>query len=118
VREEDVHRRLMVLAAAAILALGACGDSGDESNEAANKESETVETEGGGEGFPQTVVDNYMRGCTSGGQATEEYCECSLDELEKTVSLEEFIELEETFTASGDLPQELQDAVTACVDKL
>ena len=115
-----MHRRLMVFAAAAILALGACGDSGDDSNEAANKESEAVETEGGadGEGFPQTVVDNYMRGCTSGGQATEEYCECSLDELEKTVSLEEFIELEEAFTASGDLPQELQDAVTACVDKL
>lgn len=113
-----MHRRLMVFAAAAILALGACGDSGDDSNEAANRDGEAVENEGGGEGFPQTVVDNYMRGCTSGGQATEEYCQCSLDELEKTVSLEEFIELEEAFTTTGDLPQELQDAVAACVDKL
>jgi hypothetical protein len=115
-----VHRRVMVFAAAAILALGACGDSGDDSNQAANRENDSVETDGGGggEGFPQTVVDNYMRGCTAGGQATEEYCECSLEQLEKTISLEEFIELEESFTTTGELPQELQDAVTACVDKL
>lgn len=113
-----MQRRLIVIAAAAILALGACGDSGDDSNDAAAKTNdEAVENEGG-EGFPQTIVDNYMKGCTAGGQATEEYCECSLDQLEKTLTLDEFIELEESFTTTGDLPQELQDAVAACVDKL
>jgi hypothetical protein len=112
-----VHRRLVAFAPAAILALGACGGSDNDSNEAASSNNGSAEN-GGGDGFPQTVVDNYMKGCTSGGQATEEYCQCSLEQLEKTLSLEEFVDLEQEFTANGELPKEIEDAVTACVDKL
>jgi hypothetical protein len=92
-----VHR-LGLVAAVLVLMLGACG---------------------GDDGYPQEVIDNFMESCTAQSGATQSYCECTIDELQNTMSFEDFQDAEATITSGDeDLPPALQDAVDACVDEL
>lgn len=94
-------RTFAVLLAVALVA-GACGDDDDGSDS----------------GFSSATRDAYMTGCVEEGN--EAFCECTLDELEKVFSEEEFLAF--TLDAAGsDLqepPEEFMTAITACLDQL
>ena len=94
----------MVRVLAVVLALGlvfaACGD------------------DDGGSGFSDEIRTEFMNGCApEGGEA---FCECTLDELEKVYTEEEFIRVGlEAFTqGNDDPPEEMMTAVLACIDKI
>jgi len=86
------------VAAAALLAFGACG---------------------GDDAYPPEVVDNFMESCTSQVGASESYCRCAIEELQTSMSFDDFQAAEDRITSGAEnLPQELQDAVDSCVDEL
>jgi hypothetical protein len=94
-RRDNVLRRIAVVSAAVVIAFAACGEEGE---------------------YPQEVVDNFMEGCTSQPGATESYCRCSIDRIQKEVSFDEFRELEEGLTDASEFPERLVDAISECVE--
>lgn len=78
-----------------IAALGACGDDDTPS----------------GSGFSETTRSRYMEGCT--GSQTEEFCACTLDELEERFTEEEFIRF--AIAATEEPPQELIEVSITCI---
>jgi hypothetical protein len=43
--------------------------------------------------YPPFIVQAYMQGCESEGKAPHQFCQCSIDELQKHLSLNEFMQL-------------------------
>jgi hypothetical protein len=120
-----VSRVVFVAAGLLLLGLSACG-GGDEEESA--RETTTVVTTVTGpapprtEGeydYPPVVVNNFMKSCTNGIQKRRAYCACTLDELSKSVSVQDFARIG---LAGGKLPprirQIIQDAAVACADKI
>ena len=71
------------------------------------------------DGYPQRVRDNFMASCegTSGGNTAA--CECALEKIEETVSLEEFVKIDADVRAGvvTSPPREVTDAIAACLDE-
>ncbi|MDQ2968775.1 MAG: hypothetical protein M3R37_10720 [Actinomycetota bacterium] len=69
--------------------------------------------------YPSVLIDNFMRSCTSGGQARKAYCACTLDELSNTVSTQDFTRIG---LSGGKVPprvrRAIKQATIACADKL
>ena len=127
-----MRRVLPVLAAG--LSLAGCGGDGDKSaatttiqqtvtvgattSTARTTTSFSVTTHGKYE-YPQPVIDNYMRSCTSGDKKKEAYCGCTLDKLSNDVSVQDFARVG---LSGGKLPPRIntliRKAALACVDKL
>jgi hypothetical protein len=123
---------LPVLAAGLLLA--GCGGGGDKSaatttvqqtvtvgaptNTSDTTTSFSVTTHGQYE-YPQPVIDNYMKSCTTGDKKKEAYCGCTLDKLSNDVSVQDFARVG---LAGGKLPPRIntliRKAALACVDKL
>lgn len=97
----SVKLRPLVMLLALALVAGACGDD-----------------DGGGDGFSSETRDAYMSGCVEDGN--EEFCECTLDELEKVFSESEFEEFALDAAAAGieEPPEEFMTAITNCIDKI
>jgi hypothetical protein len=93
-------RALVTLLALALVA-GACGDD-----------------DGGGSGFSSETRDAYMQGCVEDGN--EAFCDCTLDELEKVFTEDEFEDFALNAAASGleEPPEEFMTAITNCLDEL
>jgi hypothetical protein len=101
---------LLVLSLAALLTALGCG-GGDDGE--------------GGDGYPAEVVSNFMTSCepsaveSSQGELTAEearsVCRCAIDELQETLSLEEFRQFDARADAPGvDSPDEVTDALENC----
>lgn len=74
----------------------------------------TDTTPTGGEAYPQEVIDNFVTACVGGG-ASSQLCECTIDVLQRDVSYERFVEIDQQLGQNpNDIPQELTDAVTEC----
>ena len=73
---------------------------------------------GGDDGFSDEIRTEFMGGCAP--EAGDAFCECTLDELEKTYTEEEFISVGLTAFTSGsdDVPEEMMTAVLSCIDKI
>jgi len=73
---------------------------------------------GGSDGYSDEIRSEFMDGCAADGGV--EFCECTLDELEKSLSEDEFIQIGLTAFTSGDEepPEEIMAAVLACIDKI
>lgn len=69
--------------------------------------------------YPDVIVDNYMKSCTSGDSKKQAYCACTLDELSNTISVQDFARIG---LAGGKLSPRIQrlirKAALDCVDKL
>ena len=78
--------------------------------------SETTTEES--DGYPQSVRDDYMASCEGIGGDTAA-CECALEELEQTLSLEEFVKIDADIRAGvvTTPPREITDAIAACLDE-
>ena len=70
-----------------------------------------------GGGFSDEARNEFMAGCEPG--AGTEFCECTLDELEKTISEEDLPQIvENAFTSDfEELPEEFVTAIRICVEK-
>ncbi len=89
-------------------ALAACGD--DEGGGGG----------GGGNDYPPQAEENFLKACTSQPQATQEYCQCTFDEITANVSFEDFQEAEKQIGSGGniaDAPPETRKAFEAAVEK-
>jgi Protein of unknown function (DUF2510) len=68
----------------------------------------------GGEAYPQPVIDNFVNACVGGG-ASSTVCQCTINVLQRDVSYERFVEIDQQLGANPDvIPQELTDAVNEC----
>ncbi len=87
-----IRKALAIVFAFALIAV-ACGD------------------DDGGGGFSSEIRDSYLEGCQTA--QNPEFCECTLDEIEKTFSEAEFIAfaLEQTEEA----PEEFLEIAFACL---
>ena len=95
-----IRRTLIILMSVALLA-AACGDDDSGGN-----------GDGNG-GFSSEIKDRYLEGCeTSQNRA---FCECTLDEIEKRFSEEDFIRF--AIEASEDPPEEFVEIAFACLDE-
>ena len=118
---------LLALVSAGLLV--ACGGDGettttvtvtasptDTTSETTTDTSET--TTGESDGYPQSVRDDYMASCEGIGGDTAA-CECALEELEQTLSLEEFVKIDADIRAGvvTTPPREITDAIAACLDE-
>jgi hypothetical protein len=120
-----VSRVAPVAAALFVLVLPACG--GGDGEESAGETTTVVTTVTGpasttteGEhDYPPVVVNNFMKSCTNGVQNRRAYCACTLDELSKDVSVQDFARIG---LAGGKLPPRIrrviQEAAVACADKI
>ena len=75
----------------------------------------TACSSGGGEIYPESVVENFMAECipTSGGNT--EYCECALDGLQEEMTLDEFIEFEQDVIRGGEAPSVVIGIMADCL---
>jgi predicted metalloprotease len=64
------------------------------------------------DGYPEAVVDEYVRGCTT--EATESFCRCTIEEIEQRLSLSEFVAL-----ADADLESDpvVGDVIDICLGR-
>jgi hypothetical protein len=69
-------------------------------------------------GFSDEIRAEFMDGCAADGGVA--FCECTLNELEKTLSEAEFIQIGlSAFTdGSEEPPEEIMAAVLACIDEI
>ena len=68
---------------------------------------------GGDDGFSNEVKETYMNDCTAG--LNQEFCQCTLDELEKTFTESELVDL---MAESETPPPEFDAVVAACIGLL
>ena len=98
------RRHLAIGAVAALCALAGCG-GGDSGGDSSN-------------GYPKTVEDNFIKGCSAQPGATEPKCQCALDKIEAKLSYDEFQKADaaarEGKNADPKAEQALQDAIKAC----
>ena len=103
-----MKRSLATALTVAMFGLAACGgdDGGGGGGESGND-------------YPAQAEENFMTACTSQPQATQEYCQCTFDEITATVPFEDFQEAEEQIGSGGlnDAPKETRDAFQAAVEK-
>jgi len=61
--------------------------------------------------YPAEVVDNFVGACRT--RAPEAACQCAIDRLRDAIPYETFRGLEQRM-ASGEMPDEIADAVRGC----
>ncbi len=93
-----------------------------EPNEAA--EAPATQENATAEPYPPEAAAGFINGCVSAAvsaEATEEqataYCNCTLDEIQKEYSFEEFAEVDRQLQEGGEPPAEFERIVNFCVDQ-
>jgi hypothetical protein len=75
---------------------------------------------GGKHEYPDEAVNSFMTSCTSQAGATESSCRCVLDNLEESMSFEEFKRVDTAIRAGGtasipdDSREKFLDAISDC----
>ncbi len=88
----------LIAVLATVLALGVASCGGEE----------------GAQQYPPSVTQNFMDACTAQG-ASQQYCACTLDEIQKEFSLEEYTRLEIQMLNTGEIPPEFAAAIAKCL---
>ena len=91
-----MKRRVWAIAVVAVVALAACGGNAT------------------GQQYSPEIRNAYLEGC--GGSQNSEFCECTLTELEKRFTQEEFIAF--AIEASEEPPDEFVDITLACLSEV
>lgn len=89
--------RTLLVALLAVAAMAACGDD-----------------DGTGDRYSDEIRNAYLEGCT--GSQNQAFCECTLTELEKRFTQEEFIAF--AIEASEEPPEEFVDITLACLSEV
>jgi hypothetical protein len=130
-----VVKGFVVLALVAAFVVGACGGDGNDETDAEGgadaaaqraTDDDSDQTEGGGdasqpdtsdgEGYPDQVRRNFMNACAAQPGATQAQCECTFDEISKTVPVEEFVAYDQAARQDPATPPPswIEAVVTAC----
>jgi len=68
--------------------------------------------------YPVTLVRRFVQRCEQGGKNPPGFCQCSIDELQKRMSLAEFVQwAEQNRQKTAKVPLQLQDSVLLCALK-
>lgn len=102
-------------AAALLLVVAACGDddgaltlpTAASASSGATSSIPGTSRQVSDDGYPEPVVDAYMDGCTEDGDA--EFCSCTIDELQKRITLDEFVALGEGDATSSEVVLEVTE---------
>jgi hypothetical protein len=130
-----VVKGIAVLALVAAFGVGACGgdgndeadaeggrtdataqrdsdDNGDQTGSSGTSQRATLDSEG----YPEQVRRNFMNACAAQPGATQAQCECTFDEISKTVPVEEFVAYDQAIRRDPATPPPswIEAAVTAC----
>ena len=62
--------------------------------------------------YPAEVTENYMHACTA--RASEKACRCSLSEIQRRYTLEQYQAIEGAIAAKNQVPKELVEVMEAC----
>lgn len=89
------HTKSLVAALALTLLVAACGDDSP------------------GEGFSPAIRASYMEGCMT--DQNEAFCECTVDELEKRFTQDEFIRFAVQATETPPDPEVFVEVALACL---
>jgi hypothetical protein len=65
-----------------------------------------------GHAYPAEVTENYMHACTS--RASEKACRCSLEEIQRRYTLEQYQAIEGAIASKKEVPKELVEIMEAC----
>ena len=125
-----------VLALAAAFVVGACGGDDDDGTEAGGDTTEATaqgDTDDNGDqagsggdadqseapdgaGYPDQVRRNFLAACAAQAGATPAQCECTFDEISRTVPVEEFVAYDQAARQDPATPPPswVEAAVTAC----
>jgi len=107
---------LVAVVLVAVVAFTQLGGDDDETG-GGGTGSETTTTEAAG-GYTPQIEANFLASCTSGGQVSDEVCQCSFDKIEAEIPFERFMEIDAELSENPDAqPQELVDIVTECSDE-
>jgi hypothetical protein len=131
-----VVKGFAVLVVVAVMVVGACGGDGNDETDAdggttdatAQRDSDDNGDQTGssgetgrpetpdGEGYPDQVRRNFMNACAAQPNATQAQCECTFDEISKTVPVEEFVAYDQAIRRdpATSPPIWIEAAVTAC----
>lgn len=90
-------RKLLAIVFAFALIAVACGDD-----------------DGGGGGFSSEIREAYLEGCQAEAPSAG-FCECTIDEIEKRFSEEDFIKF--AIEATEEPPEEFIEIAFACLDE-
>ena len=103
------HRRAKAILAAGLLAtaFAACGEDEQDTAPGATQQA--------GRPYPEEVRANFVASCEKTSNGNTAYCECTLDELQKTMSLEEFMRYDVAVRRDAQRPADLQAQVEAAI---
>ena len=93
-------KRTIVVVLTTCLIAAACGDDGEDGSTTTAESTTTTFTP-----YPEAFVAEYMEGCTEEG--SEVFCQCSIDEFERRMSLTDFLSLEEEELLSHPISSEV-----------
>jgi hypothetical protein len=76
--------------------------------------------------YPSVVKENYMIGCTSQAgkmsistSQANAFCGCTLNRIEENYTIEQFLQIGESYAATGILPESVQKAaLVPCLNAL
>jgi hypothetical protein len=101
----------------ALVAAG-CGSGGGKSS-ATTKPTTTMTTTtavtvGGKYRYSPQVIQSFMRSCTQGNTAKEDYCACVIDKLSNSVSTRDFARIARTGRAVPRVARAIRRATATC----
>jgi hypothetical protein len=130
-----MHRKLLILAVAAVFLLGACGDDDDDGGTlgfpgqggttqpgqvpGANADPSGQAPGAGGDagsgGYDEAMHGDFVNECSNFPGSSQPVCECAWGQITSSVPFEEYQAFATSF-ASGDtaLPDWLTSAVSSC----
>jgi hypothetical protein len=102
----------------ALVAAG-CGSGGKSAattkpTTTTNRTTTTTVTVSGTYRYSQKVIRSFMRSCTQGNSAKEDYCACVIDKLSNSVSTRDFARIARTGRAVPRVARAIRRATAAC----
>ncbi len=70
------------------------------------------------EPFPKLIIKSFVEGCSEDDQKMLPYCECTINELQKRMTTNEFTDLIELPEDEMMDNEGFNDSIMACVDEI
>ena len=108
--------RYLVGAACLAFVTAGCGGGGKSVATATTTTTvtKTQITVGGKYRYSPNVISSFMRSCTQGNSAKEDYCACVIDKLSNSVSTRDFAGIARTGRAVPRVARAIRRAASSC----
>ncbi|WRS29592.1 hypothetical protein U6G28_08685 [Actinomycetaceae bacterium MB13-C1-2] len=92
---------ILASATLAVFALTGCGAGGTDSDSG---------------GWPKEIETNFLDACDGSSEGESEYCKCSLEQLQKKYTADEFAQLEQQLDSDPAALDEILGAIEPCFE--